>query len=671
MEKKIRKRIDTLIAEINDHNYDYYVLDDPKMSDVEYDSLFRELEKLEKENPSLVSDLSPTQRVGHPVSSGFKSYEHSVPMLSLSNAINDEEINDFHKRIVKWLKNTQVNFVAEPKIDGLGVSLIYEYGILKRALTRGDGFQGEDITHNVKTINSIPLQLRLPKNKTPSFLEVRGEIFMTISDFNQLNKNRKLLKEKIFANARNAAAGSVRQLDPNITSSRNLSIFCYEIGGSKDIDFNDQMDMFNYLKSIGLPINPLSKKITSAEEMVSYHHTLESNRKLIDYEIDGSVIKVNNYKKRDRLGLRSRSPRWAIAAKFKAKQAESQIIGIDLQVGRTGVITPVAKIKEVDLSGVMITSATLHNQDEIDRKDIRINDFILIERSGDVIPKISKVLKEKRPKNTQKFSITDFNWPDPNCKIERIEGEAAYRCINPNCKSRVMGMFEHFCSKNAMNIEGMGPQIVKQLLEANLLKNFDDIYKLKYDDLIKLERFKNKSTINLISSINESKNTTFPRFLFGLGIPNVGQHISKVINKYCNSSLEKLAQLKIEEMKEIDGIGETVAISIENYFNNIDNNNMIASCMKLGVDIAPTIYDQSKMKLLNKKIVITGSFESLSRSDLKLRLENLGATVTSSVSTKTDVVIVGENPGTKFSKAQNLNIRIIDEKNLLEFLNED
>ena len=670
MEEKIKKRIDRLISEINNHNHDYYVLDDPKLSDKEYDSLFRELEELEKEHPSLVTDLSPTQRVGHPVSSGLQSYDHAVPMLSLSNAINDEEITDFYKRIKKWLNNSEVDFVAEPKIDGLGVSLIYKNGILERALTRGDGFKGEDITHNVKTINAIPLQLR-QSVKTPTFMEVRGEIFMNISDFNKLNKSRELLEEKLFANARNAAAGSVRQLDPKITASRNLSIFCYEIGGSEDIEFNNQVEMLDYLKLIGLPVNPLSKEITSASEMIAYHHTLESNRDHIDYEIDGSVIKVNNYKKRERLGLRSRSPRWAIAAKFKAKQAESQIIGIDLQVGRTGVITPVAKIKEVDLSGVMISSATLHNQDEIDRKDIRINDFVLIERSGDVIPKITQVLKNKRPKNTQKFSISDFNWPDPNCKIERIEGEAAYRCINPNCKSRVMGVLEHFCSKNAMNIEGMGPQIVKQLFEADLLNSFDDIYKIKYEDLINLDRFKNKSAMNLIDSINQSKKTTFPRFLFGLGILNVGQHISKIMDKYCNSSLEKLTELTIEEMVEIDGIGETVAIAIQDYFNNNNNKNIVKSCLQLGVEIIPTTYDTSKMTMLNHKVVITGSFESLSRSDLKLRLEKLGATVSSSVSSKTSAVIVGKNPGSKLSKAQDLSIKIVEEKDLFEFLDED
>jgi DNA ligase (NAD+) len=431
------------------------------------------------------------------------------------------------------------------------------------------------------------------------------------------------------------------------------------------------MEMLSYLKSVGLPVNPLSKKIRNANEMIAYHKTLEDHRLSINYEIDGSVIKVNDYKLRDRLGLRARSPRWAIAAKFKAKKTESQILSIDLQVGRTGVITPVAKIKEVDLSGVMISSATLHNQDEIDRKDIRINDFILIERSGDVIPKISKVLKDKRPNNAKKFSISDFNCPESGCKIERIKDQAAYRCLNIDCKSRVLGMLEHFCSKNAMNIEGMGPQIVRQLLEANLLNRFDDIYKLKYNDLVTLERFKDKSAMNLINSINQSKKTTFPRFVFGLGIPNVGQHISKVIDKYCNSSLQKLGKLQMKEMEEIDGIGSTVAIAIENYFNVDKNIEIINSCIKLGVELTPTHFDQSNMKMLSEKIVITGSLESLSRNDLKQRLERNGATVTSAISSKTTTLIVGNNPGSKLKKAQNLNIKIVHEKELHDFLDQN
>jgi DNA ligase (NAD+) len=671
MEKKAKQKIKALIEQINDHNYAYYVLDNPKLTDMEYDHLFRQLEDIEAKYPNLISPTSPSQRVGHPVSSGFQSYNHDVPMLSLSNAINSSEINEFHKRVLKWLNRADTDFVAEPKIDGLGVSLIYRNGLLERALTRGDGFQGEDITHNVKTMPSVPLKLRDLENSPPPFIEVRGEIFMSISDFKKLNVNRKKANEKIFANARNAAAGSVRQLDPSITASRNLSIFCYEVGGSDKINFKNQIEMLSYLKSVGLPVNPLSKKVTNGNDMVLYHQTLEENRSHINYEIDGSVIKVNDYNLRARLGLRARSPRWAIAAKFKAKQAESQLLGIDLQVGRTGVITPVAKIKEVDLSGVMISSATLHNQDEIDRKDIRINDFILIERSGDVIPKIFKVLKEKRPINAKKFFISDFRCSDTSCKIERIKDQAAYRCVNVNCKSKVLGMLEHFCSKNAMNIEGMGPQIVKQLLDENLLKNFDDIYRLKYDDLVALERFKDKSAMNLINAINHSKKTTFPRFLFGLGIPNVGQHISKVIDKYCNSSLIKLSELKIEDMEEIDGIGSTVAIAIENYFKNDKNNEIVNNCLKLGVQITPTHFDASDMTMLNQKIVITGSFQSLSRSDLKLRLEKKGATVTSNISNKTTALIVGEKPGSKLTKAQNLNVKIVYEKELHDFLDEN
>jgi len=671
MEKKAKQQIKTLIDQINNHNYAYYVLDDPKLTDMEYDNLFRELESLEEKYPNLVSPMSPTQRVGHPVDSGFQGYNHDVPMLSLSNAIDSAEINEFYKRVLKWLNNIDIDFVAEPKIDGLGVSLIYRNGLLERALTRGDGFKGEDITHNVKTMPSVPLELRDLENTPPPFIEIRGEIFMSISDFKKLNDNRKKSNEKLFANARNAAAGSVRQLDPSITASRNLSIFCYEVGGSDKINFKNQIEMLAYLKSVGIPVNPLSKKIKNGNDMIAYHKTLEENRLHINYEIDGSVIKVNDYKLRDRLGLRARSPRWAVAAKFKAKQTESQILDIELQVGRTGVITPVAKIREVDLSGVMISSATLHNQDEIDRKDIRINDFILIERSGDVIPKISKVLKDKRPINAKQFSISDYNCPESGCKIERIKDQAAYRCLNINCKSRVLGMLEHFCSKNAMNIEGMGPQIVKQLFEANLINHFDDIYKLKYNDLVSLERFKEKSATNLIKSINHSKVTTFPRFVFGLGISNVGQHISKVIDKHCNSSLKKLSELKIEEMEEIDGIGATVAIAIENYFKIDKNNQIINNCLKLGVEIETTHFDQSHMKMLNEKVVITGSFQSLSRGDLKQRLEKNGASVTTSVSSKTTALIVGYNPGSKLKRAQKLNIKIVHENELDKFLKEN
>jgi len=410
MESKTKQKINRLSEKINEHNYAYYVLDEPHLSDAEYDKLFRELESLEKENPQFIDDSSPTQRVGHPIESGFQNYNHKTPMLSLSNAINEQEIREFNQRINKWLDHENNDYVAEPKIDGLGVSLIYEKGKLVRALTRGDGYTGEDITHNVKTINAVPMVLRENKRNHPDFIEIRGEIFMLKSDFILLNKERSKSDNKLFANARNAAAGSVRQLDPHITAKRKLSIFCYEIG-SNNIGLDSHWEMLSYLKSIGLPVNPLAKKINSIENMIKYHKTLESERSHIPYEIDGSVIKVDNYSLRANLGERARSPRWAIAAKFKSKAAETKILDIVLQVGRTGVITPVAKIKEVEISGAMISSATLHNQDEIDKKDIRINDYAIVQRSGDVIPKISKIILKKRPKNTVKFDIASHNCP--------------------------------------------------------------------------------------------------------------------------------------------------------------------------------------------------------------------------------------------------------------------
>ena len=666
MEQKNKQKIKQLTSQINEHNYAYYVLDQPYLSDAEYDNLFRELESLEKANPALIEPSSPTQRVGHPIKSGFQNYDHEIPMLSLSNAINEQEISEFNKRINKWLDQSKTFYVAEPKIDGLGVSLIYKNGKLIRALTRGDGYSGEDITHNIKTINAVPMILR--GENYPSFLEIRGEIFMLKSDFEILNKARAHVGEKLFANARNAAAGSVRQLDPNITSRRKLSIFCYELGASDGLDVNTHWDMLSYLKSIGLPVNPLAKKIDSIDNMILYHQDLEEKRDNIPYEIDGSVIKVDSYTLRSKLGVRARSPRWAIAAKFKSKNAETQILDIILQVGRTGVITPVAKIKEVEISGAIISSATLHNQDEIDKKDIRINDYVIVERSGDVIPKIIKVLKEKRPKNTQKFAISDFNWPDPNCKIERIDGEAAYRCINPNCKSRVMGMLEHFCSKNAMNIEGMGPQIVKQLLEVNLLESFDDIYKLKYDDLIKLERFKDKSAMNLITSINESKTTTFPRFLFGLGIPNVGQHISKILDIHCHSSIESLSNLSMEDLENIDGIGLIVAQSIIDFFSTSSNKEIINNCFTNGVIINKTIFNNAG-ELKETIFVITGSFTKYNRNEIKDMLEVKGGKVSSSVSSKTNFLIVGDNAGSKLEKARKLNVKIMNEDQLDKIIN--
>jgi DNA ligase (NAD+) len=668
MNKNIKEKINLLKNSINEHNYAYYVLDNPILSDQEYDNLFRELQSLEKGYPEFIDAQSPTQRVGHPVGSGVESFNHRTPMLSLSNAITNEEIFDFNKRINKWLNTENVSYVAEPKIDGLGVSLIYENGNLTRALTRGDGYSGEDITHNIRTINAIPLQLRKNEKKFPSFIEIRGEIFMLKDEFLNLNKFRSEKDQKLFANARNAAAGSVRQLDPQVTAKRKLSIFCYEIGSTDDLNIGKHWEMLDYIRSIGLPVSPLSKKVEGSDEMIKYHNNLEQKRDDIPYEIDGSVIKIDDYHLRESLGERARSPRWAIAAKFKSKQAETQILDIVLQVGRTGVITPVAKVKDVEISGAVITSATLHNQDEIDKKDIRINDFIIIERSGDVIPKVSEVIKEKRPTNTKKFNISNFTCPSCASSITRTEDKVAYRCVNLQCKARIKGVIEHFCSKNAMNIDGLGPQIVDQLMDENLIENVDDLFTITYSDLISLDRFQDKSANNLINSIEQSKNTTFPRFVFSLGIPHVGQHVSKILDSYCNSSVDNLSKISFEELDNIDGIGLIVAQAIIDFFQNNNNSIIVKNCFTKGVSIKKTIFNDS-LKFSGEIFVITGSFNSYSRLQIKELLEREGGRVTNSISSKTNYLVVGDNPGSKLEKARKNNVKIINEdkfKTLLE-----
>ena len=666
--EKNKERIEHLIQKINEHNYQYYVLDDPTLSDKEYDKIFRELETLEQQFPQLQKNNSPTQRVGSPVKSGFKSYEHKIPMLSLANALNEKEILEFYARISKWLDADNVDFVAEPKIDGLGVSLIYKNGHLERALTRGDGYNGEDITHNIKTIKSVPLELRKSIGIMPSFIEIRGEIFMKNEDFIELNALQNEKGDKIFANARNAAAGSVRQLDPRITSTRKLSIYCYEIGGIKDFAFNSQIEMLAYIKKAGLPTNPLSEKVSTSKQMIKYHNILEENREKIDYEIDGTVIKVDDYALRKILGLRSRSPRWAVAAKFKSKKAETQILDIEIQVGRTGVITPVAKVKEVDLSGALITSATLHNQDEIDKKDIRIKDFVFIERSGDVIPKISTVILSKRPSNTSKYNISDNNCPSCKGVIRRIEDEAAYRCLNNDCSSRKKGVLQHFCSKNAMNIEGLGPQIIQQLIDESLLDKIDDIFKLNYPQVVDLDRFQDKSANNLIDSIEKSKKTTFSRFIFGLGIPHVGQHIATILDRECNSSFDNLRKLSQDELENIDGIGKIVAKAIIEYFEDDKNLAIIKNCFSLGVTIELTNNKERTDSLKNLTFVITGSFKGLTRQELKEIIENNGGKVTNAISKKTSYLIAGENPGSKLTKANDSKVGIIDQKSLMEMI---
>ena len=521
-------KIEKLIQTIEDHNYRYYVLDDPIISDNEYDSIFRELEALEQAYPKLSIEGSPTKRVGSSPLSEFGTIRHRKPMLSLANAMNKEEIAEFHKKTFTSLDTMNLEFVAEPKLDGLGVEIVYEKGLFLHGSTRGDGITGENISHNLRTIRSIPLRLREIDHTIPELLEIRGEVFIGKKEFSNLNKIRENNGEPLFANPRNAAAGSLRQLDPSITATRPLSIFFYEVSTTNNNLFNDHITALNALRMWGLPINPLIELIDDLKNLVNYHQKLEKMRDELPYEIDGSVFKVNNYALRDTLGSRSRSPRWAIAGKFQAKQATTVIRDINVQVGRTGALTPVAKLNPVTVSGVTVSNATLHNQDEIDRKGICIGDTVLIERSGDVIPKIIKVIIEKRVLDAKPFRIPQ-NCPVCDNQTFKFKGEVVWRCTNTLCPKQVKSRIEHFASKMALNIDGLGEKVVDQLFEEKMLCNIDGIFSLNQKTLEKLDRFGIKSAENLISSINKSKKTSFARFIYGLGIRNVGEHIAKLL----------------------------------------------------------------------------------------------------------------------------------------------
>ncbi|RMF11140.1 MAG: NAD-dependent DNA ligase LigA, partial [Candidatus Neomarinimicrobiota bacterium] len=520
-----KARIEALRRQIDDHNYRYYVLDDPVISDQEYDRLLRELERLEQANPDLITPDSPTQRVGAEPLKEFGTLEHAVPMLSLANAMNESEIRDFDERIRKWLETSDpVEYVAEPKLDGLGVEITYEKGHFVSGSTRGDGIMGEDVTANLRTIRALPMRLR-DEHPLPSVLDVRGEVFMRRTDFETLNAEREIRGEHLFANPRNAAAGSLRQLDPAITAARPLSIYCYHAGRLEGVSLSNHWEFLQSLRRWGLPVNPLIRRVRGVEGLIQYYRDLETRRDGLPYEIDGVVFKVNAWNAQERLGVRSRSPRWAIAGKFKARQVTTTIEDIEVQVGRTGAITPVAILKPVFLGGVTVSKATLHNQDEILRKDIRIGDTVLIERAGDVIPKVVKVIPDKRPDNTKPYYLPDTC---PVCRhpVHRPEGEAVTRCTNLSCPAQIKGRIEHFVSKNAMDVDGFGKKIIDQLVEKRAVQTVDDLYRLTREDLARQERLGEKSAANLVAALDQSKSTTFARFVYALGIRNVGEHVA-------------------------------------------------------------------------------------------------------------------------------------------------
>ena len=660
-------QIQDLRDQLNDHNYRYYVLDDPLISDSEYDQLFRELQKLEIDNPNLITEDSPTHRVGAEPLSSFGSWTHRMPMLSLANAMNEDELAAFDTRVKKGLDTEKdLEYMAEPKLDGLAVELVYENGFFVNGSTRGDGITGEDITQNLKTITAIPLSLRKNGQKTPPLLEVRGEVFITKDGFKKLNRNQEKEELSPFANPRNAAAGSLRQLDSKITATRPLSIYCYEAGRIDGISFDTHEDFLSTLKEWGFPVNPEIQKVNNAETMVAFHRNLETKRDSLPYGIDGTVFKVNVINQRNALGIRSRSPRWAIAGKFKAQQATTLVQNIIPSVGRTGAVTPVARLEPVNVGGVVVTNATLHNQDEIDRKDVRVGDTVLIQRAGDVIPEVVKVIPAKRPPETKTYQLPT-ECPSCGQEVSRPEGEVVTRCQNLSCPAQVKGRIEHFVSKGALDIDGFGEKLVDQLVDKKLILTVDDIFKLNFDDLVNLDRMAEKSALNILTAIQDSKQTTFARFVYALGIRNVGAHLSKVLEKAFVGDIEKFMKAAEEELEAIDEVGPIVAETITTFLSNCTNTNVIESCLSLGIRLKK-VEEPKSLLLQGKTFVFTGALTQFSRNEAKEMTEAHGGKVSGSVSKNTDFVVAGPGAGSKLKKATELDIPVLSEAEFLDRL---
>ena len=653
-----KKEIKKLREEINHHNYKYYIENNPVISDYEYDQLLKKLEQLESEYPELITPDSPTQRVGERPLEGFETVEHKIPMLSLANTYTYEELREFDERVKKNVGD--VEYVIEPKVDGAGVALLYENGVLIRGATRGDGIKGDDITQNLKTIRSIPLRLRSSVLKN---VEVRGEVYMPLKGFKKYNKEQTKKRGVIFANPRNAAAGSLRQLDSRITAERPLDIFIYAISYS-DKDLKTHEKALAALKEAGFRTNTLTKKVANIEKAIEYCKVLEKKREKLDYEIDGAVIKVDSLVKQKELGETSKNPRWAISYKFAAKQSTTRLNDIAIQVGRTGTLTPVAILEPVYISGAMISGATLHNFDELKRKDIRIGDTVLVERSGDVIPQVVKSITEKRT-GTEKRKIIPKKCPVCRTKVVREKGEVAVRCPNKLCPSRLKWRVKYYASRDAMDIDHLGGSTIDKLIEEELIDNIADLYYLKKEDILKLEGFKEKSAQNLLDSIEKSKKQDLSRLIYGLGIRHVGKYAAQLLaSKY--NSIDELAKASPEDLEEIDGLGDKSAEAIATFFATEENTKLIERLKDIGVKTKEV--RKGNLPLQGKKFVFTGGLITLTRPDASDQVKQKGGIVASSISKDIDYVVVGEKPGSKFDKAKKLNLAIINEDEFKELV---
>jgi len=666
MSSEIQKKINALRKQINEHNYKYYALDAPTIPDAEYDALFQSLKKLEDAHPELITSDSPTQRIGVKPQGGFEEVAHHVPMLSLDNAFSEEELLAFSKRIHDRLKSTKkIIFTAEPKMDGLAVTLIYKNGHLIQGATRGDGYTGEDITSNLRTVKSIPLKLM--GDDYPERLEVRGEVYMPLEGFNRLNAHARSRGEKTFANPRNAAAGSLRQLDPKITASRPLKICCYGVADYAQIpNESSHFAVLTQLKQWGFPINNLIKQCQGIENCQSYYHALLQKRETLPYEIDGVVYKVDDIALQNRLGYVSRAPRFAIAHKFPAQEKVTTLEDVEFQVGRTGALTPVARLKPVFVGGVTVSNATLHNMDEVARKDIHIGDEVIVRRAGDVIPEVVSTIKEKRPDNVKPIM---FPTQCPVCgsDVIKIEGEAVLRCMGGlYCKAQRKESLKHFSSRKAMNIDGLGDRLIEQMVNLNLLHTPADIYKLTLDQVSGIERMGVKSAQNLLDAINKSKSTTFARFIYALGIREVGEVTAKNLAKHF-TTIDEITNASQEDLLNISDIGPIVAANIHSFFHQTHNQEVIQALLAAGINWPLKKRQSQSDKLTGKTFVITGTLSTMTREEAKEALENLGAKVSSSISKKTDYLIAGENAGSKLDKAQSLGVTILSESDFYDY----
>lgn len=656
--EQARKRIEELRSQLHYHNYRYYVLDDPVITDQEYDALMRELIALEEKYPELITPDSPTQRVGHAPLEQFAAVRHAQPMLSLANAFDEEELAAFVQRVYRQA-GKEVEFVCELKIDGLAVSLDYENGVFVRGATRGDGFEGEDITANLRTVRSIPLRLTRPVT-----VNVRGEVYMPRQDFQRLNEERAAAGESLFANPRNAAAGSVRQLDPNITAGRRLDIFLYSLTMADGPATH--FEAVQLLKELGFRTNPHIKLCRSLAEIEEYVAYWTARRGDLPYDIDGIVVKVNDLALQAQLGATARSPRWAVAYKFPAEQVVTKVLAIEVQVGRTGILTPLAHLQPVQVAGSTVSRATLHNADIVAQRDIRIGDYVVIQKAGDVIPEIVRSLPERRTGEEIPFTMPD-ECPACGSKVVRLPGEAATRCVNKACPAQQLERLIHFASRGAMDIEGLGPAIIEQLLQAGLIKGPADLYRLRKEDLVNLERFGEKSAQNLIDAIAASKHRPLSRLIFALGIRLVGQEVARELADHF-PSIHALAQASEEELMAIPAIGEKIARSVVDFFSDPENQRLIAELEEVGVSLAEAPVEPRADALAGLTFVVTGKLERFSRAEIEEYLRSLGASVTSSVSSRTDYLIAGERAGSKLDRARELGVAVLSETELVDFL---